>query len=105
MPAGPGPLEVRVVARGRTPVIALSGELDIATAEAVRHAVAPLLHDADELVVDATELVFADATGLSALLGPAHELKARNGRLVIRNPTRIVRRVLDLLDLDDFAIE
>lgn len=105
MPAGPAPLEVRVVARGRTPVVALSGELDIATAEAVRHAVAPLLHDADELVVDATELVFADATGLSVLLGPARELKARNGRLVIRTPTRIVRRVINLLALEDLEIE
>lgn len=96
---------MRVVARGRAPVVELVGELDIASAETVRQTVMPLVAEADELIVDATALVFADATGLSALMPAAHELRNRNGRLVLRNPTRLVRRVIDLLSLDEFDLD
>lgn len=100
-----GPLEVRVVARGRAPVVELIGELDIATADTVRQTIAPLVREADELVIEATALAFADATGLSALMPAARELRSRNGRLVLRNPTRLVRRVIDLLSLDEFELD
>ena len=104
-PAASRPLEVRVLSAGQESVVVLAGELDIATATLVAHEIAPLVAEATELVIDVSALSFADATGLSALYGPARELRARGGRLVLRHPTRMVRKVIDLLRLEEFEIE
>ena len=104
VPATGGPvLDTRVVETGSTVVVALSGELDLATAPQLRACLAPLVTGAtapDELVLDLSELTFLDASGISALLTVQRALAGRGGRLALRSPSRLVRRVVRVLDLD-----
>lgn len=104
MPATGGPaLDTRVTREGATVVVALSGELDLATAPRLRSCLAPMVTAAtapQELVLDLSDLSFLDASGISALLTVQRALAARGGRLCLRSPSRLVRRIVQVLDLD-----
>lgn len=104
MPATGGPvLDSRVSREGTTVVVALSGELDLATAPRLRSCLAPIVTAQTapmQLVLDLSELRFLDASGISALLTVQRALAARGGRLALRSPSRLVRRVVKVLDLD-----
>jgi anti-anti-sigma factor len=78
-------------------VLALAGEADIATASRLQMRVRALLDDGlDDVVVDARELDFLDLAALQVLLDAADELRDRGGSLVLREPRRRVRRLLDV---------
>jgi anti-sigma B factor antagonist len=76
---------------GATRVLALRGELDVATVERFRHALGLLTDDPEVMlvVVDLAEVTFIDSTGLMTLLNALRRLVRRGARLVIacRNPT------------------
>jgi anti-sigma B factor antagonist len=79
--------------------VAVSGELDLATAPRLSAAAAE--HgDAKTLVLDMTATTFIGSTGVRALLH-AHRDSARSGsRLVVVAGDGAVRRVLKLCNLD-----
>lgn len=84
-------------------VVALSGELDLATADTLRSCLGPLVQGAsapDRLVLDLSDLSFVDASGISALLVVQRALDSRGGTLVLRSPSRLVRRVMKVLELE-----
>jgi anti-sigma B factor antagonist len=72
-------------------VVALRGELDVATVPAFREALNPLAEDETVqcIVVDLVEVTFIDSTGLMTLLNALRRVVRREGRLVIacNNPT------------------
>jgi anti-sigma B factor antagonist len=74
-----------------TRVVALRGELDVATVPAFREALNPLAEDETVqcIVVDLVEVTFIDSTGLMTLLNALCRVVRREGRLVIacNNPT------------------
>jgi anti-sigma B factor antagonist len=74
-----------------TRVVALRGELDVATVPAFREALNPLADDETVqcVVVDLVEVTFIDSTGLMTLLNALRRVVRREGRLVIacNNPT------------------
>lgn len=72
---------------------ALVGELDMASAQALLSSLTDV-PDGD-LVLELSELRFMDSSGLHAILQVAH---SRNGgsRVVLRNPTAAVERLLSL---------
>ena len=80
-------------------VIAVAGELDIATApklcarlDASRAGRKP------RLLVDLTEVDFCDSTGLRALLGAASEVRAHGGRFaIVCPPSGDVARLLEIV--------
>jgi anti-sigma B factor antagonist len=84
---------------GGVRVIAVAGELDIATApqlcarlDATRTGRRP------RLLVDLTAVDFCDSTGLRALLGAASEVRAHGGRFAIVCPPRgDVARLLEIV--------
>lgn len=97
---------------GGVPVLAISGEVDLAAAPAVRDALGALLAGGSpdagpngQVVVDLSGVRFIDSTGLSALVA-AHTRSVENGgelRLAAVPPG--VRQVLELTGLDGlFAI-
>ncbi|MGZ6707676.1 MAG: STAS domain-containing protein [Solirubrobacteraceae bacterium] len=79
--------------------VAVTGELDLATAPRLSSAVAE--HgDAKVLVLDMTATTFIDSTGVRTLL-QAHGRSAGSGsRLVVVAGDGAVRRVLELCELD-----
>jgi anti-sigma B factor antagonist len=84
---------------GGVRVIAVTGELDLATAPALcarldasRNANAP------RVLVDLTGLAFCDSTGLRALLGAAAEVRLHGGRFAIAcRPVGEVARLLEVV--------
>jgi len=97
-PAGPAPpLGVDVSGTAYGALVALAGDIDIATVAQVREAFASeRLQHADAVVVDLTEVAFMDSTGLSALLTFEADLTARLRRLAIACPEGAARLVLDV---------
>jgi anti-sigma B factor antagonist len=96
-PPDPFSLEERDEAGVR--VIAVAGELDIATApslcarlDATRAGRKP------RLLVDLTDVAFCDSTGLRALLGAASEVRAHGGRFaIVCPPAGDVARLLEIV--------
>jgi anti-sigma B factor antagonist len=79
-----------------TPVVSLSGELDLTNAEHVRSVISDSLSgQTARLVFDMSGVEFMDSSGI-ALLASAIQ-KAREVEL--RNPTPIVRRLVELTGL------
>jgi anti-sigma B factor antagonist len=74
-----------------TRVVALRGELDVATVPSFRDVVNALAEDESVklICVDLVEVTFIDSTGLMTLLNALRRVVRREGRLVIacNNPT------------------
>ncbi len=98
------PLRVSVDIDGPVAVVQLAGELDLATADDLRARLDVLLGRGSaiqRLVVDVAALDFVDVTGLAALLDTRRDLVARHGKMSLRRPRPMMRRMLSLLDLED----
>lgn len=80
--------------------LALRGELDLATAGRLLE-VARTLRSGCNVRLDVSELHFADSSGIRAMLEVVDSIKP--GTLVLVRPTRSVRRVLELLGIDQGA--
>ena len=88
---------VEVHTEGRATVIAVGGELDLASAPALESELqAAAQSDAELLVLDLRELEFMDSTGLSVIV-KAHQRLSEEGRALslVRGPQQ-VQRLLDL---------
>ena len=95
-------LDLTVEERGDATVVALSGELDISSAERVEQE----LERAEArrppvLVLDLSGLVFMDSTGLRIVVHADARARERGGRLtVVRGPDP-VQRVFRITRLDE----
>jgi len=80
------------------PVVELIGEIDISNADALGARLDRLVDtDAKPLVVDLTKLEFMDSSGIAKLLRAA----ARAGTIELRNPSQVVRRIIECTGLSD----
>lgn len=86
-------------------VVAVWGELDPSTAPELSRSVAPVL-DArpHELTLDPAGLRFIDSTGLTLIVRMSNALKANEGVLALTRPTPPVRRVLEIVGLDELLV-
>jgi anti-anti-sigma factor len=79
-----------------TIVLTLSGELDLSTVPALHTAVQDAIsRKPDTLVFDLAQLTFMDSSGIAALLSAVGAV----GAVQVRNPSRIVRRIIELSGL------
>jgi anti-anti-sigma factor len=91
------PLDVTMTREGRVCVLAVGGELDIATVPALtRQAAAALRHPTERLILDLSGLAFTDCTGVRALAAVTRAVPA-GCPVLVRGTSRPVRRLLDLL--------
>ena len=96
-PAAGTALDVEVSPAPNGALVAIAGELDLATAGRVRAAVAgEPVAAAKAAVVDLTGVTFMDSTGLASLLDFERDLTARGGRLAIACPEGPARLLLDV---------
>jgi anti-sigma B factor antagonist len=98
-------LRMSVSRTGRTTVLALAGEADIAGETRLRGRLQDLVGGTRpdpvcELVVDLSGLTFMDLSALNALRAASQSLHRRGGSLFLRSPTRRVRRLLSVMDPD-----
>jgi anti-sigma B factor antagonist len=93
-------LDVREDREDGAQALELSGELDAASAPALRERLAEVAtRGGGPLVVDLTALEFIDSTGLSVLLNGKRRLTRRGRRFAIVCPPGHVRRILEVTQL------
>jgi anti-sigma B factor antagonist len=86
-PPGGGPFQVVERDEAGVRVVAVAGELDIATApELCARLDSSRAVRKPRLLVDLSQVDFCDSTGLRALLGAAAEVRAHGGRFAIVCP-------------------
>jgi anti-sigma B factor antagonist len=101
--AGPGDggslLRIVVAELDGRPALRVCGEVDLSTAAELRSYLDGAADSFDgDIVVDVAELVFIDSSGLAQLVGAARALPDRRV-LVLHNPTKKVRNLLDITGL------
>lgn len=78
----------------------LNGELDMATAPLLTHAVQAMVEEGyQHVTADLLEVSFCDVAGLDSLLRAGTVLRARDGQLVVRHLCAVLRRMLEVLTL------
>jgi len=80
--------------RGGYAIAALSGELGIASAPALREQLLSLLRSASHLIIDLSAVEHADASGLVVLVGSGRRARLLGGSLRLAAPSPEVARVL-----------
>jgi anti-anti-sigma factor len=93
-------LEVEVT---RMAVIALRGEIDMAGLEDLQSAVEPHLGPGQTVVLDLTDVTFADSTLVNVLLQARGKASETGGALLVRNASDQVRQLLSISALDDLV--
>lgn len=81
---------------GGTPVLRLSGELDLASVDAIRVILDEEVEVGSLLVVfDMSQLEFMDSSGIALLLMVARRVE----RVELRQPCSIVRQIVEMMGL------
>lgn len=90
------------IEEGDTPrrTLRLRGELDMSTAPALMARLEPLCGVPGDVVLECDELSFVDSQGIRTFLRAARALP--EGTLVLRRPQREVRKLLDMVRIQDF---
>lgn len=93
-------LTVRAEQRGEFVVVAVAGELDMATAPQLQQHVTELV-DAGQtrLVFDLSEVSFCDSTGLSVFVRARNRCESAGGQVKLAAPQRAVLRILEVSGL------
>ena len=87
-----------------TPVLAICGELDLASAPQLRRVIGGLMGTgARNMVIDLSEASFVDSSGMGALLWADHRLQAAGGELTAVNPQPNVARAFEIAGLGPFV--
>jgi anti-anti-sigma factor len=80
------------------PIVTVSGELDISTAESLERILAPITSEHPErLTFDLSNLRFMDSAGIAVLVGAATKVNS----VRLRNPSTVVQRVVEVTGLSD----
>lgn len=86
-------------------VVSVAGELDLTSADRLRHALRMALEShSGAVVVDVGEISFIDAAGIGVLIGGATKARETGARFALRHPSRAVTRVLSLLGPEAAAL-
>ena len=91
-------LEVR--SQGKATIIAVSGELDLASSPALQEEL-DRASDSDMLIIDLRELDFMDSTGLSVLVRAHQRAEEQGRRLAMVKGPQQVQRLLSLTGVAD----
>jgi anti-anti-sigma factor len=81
-------------------LVTAAGEVDVATAPALREALWEGLVQSPRIVVDLSDVRFLDSTGLQVLVTALKHAQQGGGCLTLVQPTPCVQRVLQITQLD-----
>jgi anti-sigma B factor antagonist len=87
---------------GRT-VVAVVGEVDMRALEVLRDAIEPRLGPHQTLVLDLAGVTFTDSTLIKVLAHARSRVAADGGRIILRNPSTVARRILTLTQAQDLV--
>jgi anti-sigma B factor antagonist len=92
---------VEVRSEDRATVIAVSGELDLASSPALQEELDRVSADSELLIIDLRELDFMDSTGLSVLVRAHQRAEEQGRRLAMVKGPQQVQRLLSLTGVAD----
>lgn len=81
-------------------ILSVRGELDVNSERQFRHQLEELVDRKPFVVVDLSQVTYIDLATIRGLEHYSAMARKRGGRLVIASPSRLVRRVFDVLELD-----
>jgi anti-anti-sigma factor len=84
-------------------IIVLRGEIDMAVLGDLQGAIEPFLAPDQTVVLDLSEVTFADSTLLRVLTDARGRISDAGGALLVRNPSDQTRKLLTLGRLDDLV--
>ena len=88
---------VEIHSEGRSAVVELTGELDLASSAALEEELIRVIEsDVDQVIVDLRQLEFMDSTGLSTLVKAHHRAQESGRRFALVRGTQQVQRLLSL---------
>jgi anti-anti-sigma factor len=98
-------LSIRVSTHEASVLVQVRGEIDIANADAFAAAIRPVVSDRSfgRALIGLDQLDFLGVAGAYALRGIADSLSTSGQRLVLLNPSRLPRLVLDVAGLSDLV--
>jgi anti-sigma B factor antagonist len=100
LPVPPPLFRVGVSRSDAGAVVAVEGELDLATAPQLRDTLVGLSEQGlTQVILDLTLLKFIDSTGLSVLVMSHNRARADSGSILLRNPSQSVLRILEITGL------
>ena len=89
-------LELESTADGAADVIAVRGEIDMATAPQLRELLDELITAGSRrIVLDCRELAFLDSSGIGVLIAARNRL-GDDGEIIVNSPPAHVRKVLEI---------
>jgi anti-anti-sigma factor len=94
------PFSIDTIYYDEAPRLAVSGELDMATAPQLAAAIASDERQGAPPVLDLSRLAFMDVAGMRVLLDAARRAKRSGGALVVFNPQPSIRRLFALTAVD-----
>jgi anti-sigma B factor antagonist len=99
----PAQFEIRVLRPGERAVrMVVAGELDLETSPQLQAALEQEIDEADELILDLSQVEFIDSTGLQAILVGVRASEANGNNLAIRSSLAPqARRLFNLVGLLD----
>jgi len=91
-----------VRAEGTGTVVTLRGEVDFSAAPVLSEALSRVIVlRSGDVVIDLAELEFLDTAAVRVLMAGEHMLDREDRRLILRSPSRLAARVLQLFGLSD----
>ena len=81
--------------------VTVTGEVDVYTSDQLHRTLTSASTRSSHVVADLSAVTFLDSTGLTVLVTAHRQLDDEGGRLDIVNPSKQVRRVLELTGLID----
>lgn len=85
-------------------VVSVGGDVDLVTSHELRQVLEDAVRVNPRVEVDLTGLTFIDSSGLSALVEGHRAARDAGGVVVLRNPTPMLRRLLDITRLDSLLV-
>jgi anti-sigma B factor antagonist len=85
-------------------VVSVEGDVDLVTSQELRQVLEDAVRVNPHVEVDLTGLTFIDSSGLSALVEGHRAAQEAGGVVVLRNPTAMLRRLLDITRLDSLLV-
>jgi anti-sigma B factor antagonist len=97
-------LSVTRTSQGTTQVVAVAGELDVASIEQVGSVIDQSLSEEPEtLLLDLSKVDFCDSSGVHLVLRTHRRSQSSRTRLRVIPPTGTARRVFDICCVDDYV--
>lgn len=94
--------DIEVIERDECAVLAVTGELDVATAPRLRQeAVRLSAAGNNNLVVDLSGVDFLDSTGLGVIVGVVKRVRTHGGELAVAGAENHVRKVFEITRISD----